>query len=48
MTRDLVSIAPRTEAWIRDADGDAAGDFLTNTEATEDCFDLLESAPTWI
>ena len=48
MTRDRQSIAPRTEAWIRNADGEAAGDFLTTTEATEDFFDLLEDVPTWI
>ena len=48
MTRDRQSIAPHTEAWIRNADGEAAGDFLTTTEATEDFFDLLEDVPTWI
>ena len=48
MTRDRQSIAPRTEAWIRNADGEAAGDFLTTTEAMENFFDLLEDVPTWI
>jgi hypothetical protein len=43
-----LSIAPRTYSWIRDADGEPAGDFLTTEEATTGEFDMLESGPTWI
>ena len=48
MIRDKESIAPRTLAWIRNADGEPAGDFLTAEEATIGEFDMLESEPTWI
>jgi hypothetical protein len=41
MTQDKESIAPRTEAWIRNADREATGDFFTTTEATDDFFDFI-------
>ena len=48
LIQDKESIAPRTYSWIRDADGEPAGDFLTTEEATTGKFDMLESGPTWI
>ena len=48
LIQDKESIAPRTYSWIRDADGEPAGDFLTTEEATTGEFDMLESGPTWI
>ena len=48
MIRDKESIAPRTLAWIRNADGEPAGNFLMAEEATIGEFVMLESEPTWI
>ena len=42
------SIAPPTFAWVRNGEGEPAGDFLTEEEATEGEFDELESGPAWI
>jgi hypothetical protein len=40
-TRDKEIIVPRTEAWVKDGQGDAMGD-------CEGEFDLLEGRLTWI
>ena len=48
MTRSTQSIAPPTFAWVRNGEGEPAGDFLTEEEATEGEFDELESGPAWI
>jgi hypothetical protein len=48
MTRSTQSIAPPTFAWVRNSEGEPAGNFLMEEEATEGEFDELESGPTWI
>ena len=48
ITRSMKSIAPPTHAWVRNAVGEPAGDFLMAEEATEGEFDEIESEPTWI
>jgi hypothetical protein len=48
MTQSTWSIAPPTFAWVRNTEGEPAGDFLMEQEATEGEFDELESGPAWI
>ena len=48
MTQSTQSIAPPMFAWVRNAEGEPAGDFLTEQEATEGEFDELESGLAWI
>jgi hypothetical protein len=48
MTQSTQSIAPPTFAWVRNVEGEIAGNFLTEQEATEGEFDELESGPAWI
>ena len=48
LTQSTKSIAPPTFAWVRNAEGEPAGNFLTEQEATEGEFDELESGLAWI
>jgi hypothetical protein len=48
MTQSTRSIAPPTFAWVRNIEGEPAGNFLMEQEATEGEFDELESRPAWI